>query len=134
MFSKLKNNLQKIPALACLLLAGDTSPFSSELDTRQADMVRAFNETSGFSVQDLALSNMLQRILMAFMSILGLIFIILIVYGGYQWLTAKGNEQQASKAKETITHAIWGIIITVSAYTIAYFVLSFVMSGGLEAI
>jgi hypothetical protein len=37
-----------------------------------------------------------------FLSLLGVIFIILIILAGYWWMTASGDEQKLTKAKDTI--------------------------------
>ena len=54
---------------------------------------------------------------------LGMIFLILMLYGGYLWMTAAGKEERVTKAKNLITAAIIGVIIVVSAYAISYFVI-----------
>ncbi|MCX6796279.1 MAG: hypothetical protein NTW06_02150, partial [Candidatus Falkowbacteria bacterium] len=56
------------------------------------------------------------------LSILGVFFIGLMIYGGYLWMTAMGKEQQVTKSKDLITAALIGLIIIVSAYAISYFV------------
>lgn len=58
------------------------------------------------------------------LSLVGILLIILIVYGGFLWMGAQGNEEQVAKAKGYIKNAIIGIIITLMAYSISYFVLS----------
>lgn len=58
----------------------------------------------------------------AFLSLLGVIFLILIIYAGYNWMTAAGDEQKVTKAKDTLTRAVIGLIITLGAYAIWYFV------------
>lgn len=63
------------------------------------------------------------RIASIFLSFLGLLMVILIIYGGFLWLTARGNEQQVDDAKHTIRSAIIGGIIILAAYTITGFVL-----------
>lgn len=57
-------------------------------------------------------------------SMLGIIFIALMIYGGYLWMTARGNEDQVEKSKKLITAAVIGLIIVLSAYAISYFVVS----------
>lgn len=52
------------------------------------------------------------------LSFVGIIFLLLTIYGGYLWMTAAGNEEQISKAKKIITAAIIGLIIIAGAYTI----------------
>ena len=62
-------------------------------------------------------------IIKIFLSLLGVIFIALMLYGGYLWMTARGNQEQVTKAKELITSAVIGLVIVVAAYAITYFAL-----------
>ena len=63
------------------------------------------------------------KIINIVLSMLGIIFLILMLYGGYLWMTAAGKEERVTKAKNLITAAIIGVIIVVSAYAISYFVI-----------
>ncbi|MFA6198214.1 MAG: hypothetical protein WC734_03635 [Patescibacteria group bacterium] len=54
---------------------------------------------------------------------LGVIGVILVVYAGFLWMTAAGNDEQISKAKGIITAAIIGLIIVILAFAIVQFVL-----------
>lgn len=54
----------------------------------------------------------------------GIIFMILIVYGGYNLITARGNEEKEEKALKIIRPAIVGLVIILTAYGITYFVAS----------
>jgi cbb3-type cytochrome oxidase subunit 3 len=56
-----------------------------------------------------------------FISFLGVIFLILMIYGGYLWMLARGNEQEVEKAKTIIQNALIGLIIVFMAYGITYF-------------
>ena len=67
------------------------------------------------------------------LSFLGVVFLILAIYGGYLWMTARGNEEQTTKAKNTITAAIIGIVIVLSAYAISYLVISKLGAGTLTS-
>ncbi len=59
------------------------------------------------------------------LAFLGVIFLILMIYGGYQWMTAAGNEQQVEKAKNIIRDAIIGLIVVLAAYGITYTIYNF---------
>ncbi|MDP3836646.1 MAG: pilin [bacterium] len=59
----------------------------------------------------------------AALSLLGIIFVVLIIYAGFNWMTASGNEESVSKAKKIITSAVIGLIIVLSAWGIWTFVL-----------
>lgn len=56
------------------------------------------------------------------LSLVGTIFLILTVYAGILWMTARGNEEHVKKAKEIITASIIGLVIVLSAYAVTYFV------------
>lgn len=58
-----------------------------------------------------------------FLGLLGTIFLILILYGGFLWMTAAGNEERIKKATQVIGRAVIGLIIVAMAYGITYFVL-----------
>lgn len=55
----------------------------------------------------------------AVLSLLGMLFTILIIYGGFRWMTARGNSQQVDEAKETIKNATIGLALVLFAYVIA---------------
>jgi len=55
---------------------------------------------------------------------LGLIAVIIILYGGFVWMTAGGNEERIAKAKKIITAAVVGLIIVLLAWAIVIFVVA----------
>jgi len=56
------------------------------------------------------------------MTFLGIIAVVMVLYGGFVWLTAAGNEENVSRAKKIITAAIIGLVIILAAYLIINFV------------
>ncbi len=54
----------------------------------------------------------------------GGIFLITMIYAGYLWMTAQGNQEQVEKAKKIIINSSIGLAIILSAYAITYFFLS----------
>lgn len=48
----------------------------------------------------------------------GLIMILLIIYAGFLWGTAAGDDSKVKKAKNIITAAVIGLVIIFSAYAI----------------
>ena len=69
------------------------------------------------------LSGAIARIINYILGLLGVIFALLIIYGGWLWMTAGGNEDQVAKGRKYLTNSIIGIIIILSAYSITWFVL-----------
>ena len=58
------------------------------------------------------------------LGILGVILVIIIVYAGFLWMTARGNDEQVQKAKKIIREAITAIIIILLARIITEFILT----------
>jgi TRAP-type C4-dicarboxylate transport system permease small subunit len=59
----------------------------------------------------------------AVLSLLAIIFIVLIVLGGFRWMTSAGNATKIETAKETITNAVIGLVVVLAAYAISEFIL-----------
>jgi hypothetical protein len=57
------------------------------------------------------------------LSMISVIFFVLMVYGGFMWMTAHGDESQITKARETIIAAVIGIVIILASYAITKFVM-----------
>jgi len=57
------------------------------------------------------------------LSLLGIIALCFILYAGFKWMTAGGNEETVTMAKKTLSAAVIGLVIILSAYAITNFVL-----------
>lgn len=53
-----------------------------------------------------------------FLTLLGLVTFIFLVYGGIMILTAQGNDEKVTEARKIIMYAILGVIVIVLAYAI----------------
>ena len=56
------------------------------------------------------------------LGLMTLIAVVLIIYGGFVWLTAAGNEENVEKAKKIISAAVIGLIVILLAWAIVIFV------------
>ncbi|MDD4901604.1 MAG: hypothetical protein PHE24_00505 [Patescibacteria group bacterium] len=63
-------------------------------------------------------------VIQALLSLLGVIFISLIIYGGITWMTAEGEETKIEKAQSILRSAIIGLVVVLAAYAISFFVIS----------
>jgi len=61
----------------------------------------------------------------------GVIFIILIIYAGFLWMTAKGNESQVEKAQSILKTSIIGVVIIGMSYALTRLVGSLISGAGL---
>jgi TRAP-type C4-dicarboxylate transport system permease small subunit len=63
------------------------------------------------------------KIINVVVSLLGLIAVVLIIIGGFQWMTSGGEEEKIMKAKQLMINGIIGLVIIVLAYAIATFII-----------
>ena len=71
------------------------------------------------------------KIVGAALAFIGILFFVLMIYGGFLWMTARGNEENVTKAKELIIAAVIGLVIVLAAYAItAYIGEALTESGG----
>ena len=82
---------------------------------------------TGLSVADprVIIANII-RIALGF---LGIVAVVLIIYGGWVWMTANGEEEKVQKAKKILTGAAIGLVICLSAFALANFILSRLISA-----
>lgn len=71
---------------------------------------------------DTSFASILGLVINVALSLLGVIFMFIIILAGYQWMSAQGNEQNVSKAKESMTRAIMGLIVVISSYAVWTFI------------
>jgi len=75
------------------------------------------------------LAETIGQIIKGALSLLGVIFMLLVIYGGFLWMTAAGNEEQITKAKNILKASIIGLIIVIGAYAIAFFVVNQIVTA-----
>ncbi|MFH1712133.1 MAG: MMCAP2_0565 family pilin-like conjugal transfer protein [Patescibacteria group bacterium] len=111
--------------VALLLAAGfiffvifSNSAFA-QIDVSSADTVA---EDVGFS--DRTLPEIIGGILKVFLGTLGVIFLVIVIYAGFLWMTAGGDDEKVAKAKKLIINGVIGLIIILSAYAITTFIVN----------
>ncbi len=62
--------------------------------------------------------------------LVGFLFFVLMFYGGYLWMTARGSEDQISKAKRVLIAAVIGLALIVAAYAVTAFIVGRAVSAG----
>lgn len=70
------------------------------------------------------LTLMIARIIRAFFGLLGIVAVGLIVWAGFVWMTAGGNEEKVGQAKKMIINATIGLAVILLSFAIASFIVS----------
>ena len=63
----------------------------------------------------------ISKIIGVFLGLLGIIAVVIVLMGGFTWMTAGGNEEKVTKAKDMIIAGVIGLAIILAAYAIAGF-------------
>ncbi len=77
-------------------------------------------EPTGIEKEDV--TEVLARVIKTLLSIAGLIFFILMVYGGMVWMTAQGNDDRVEKGRKIVTQAVIGIAIMAASFGATNFI------------
>jgi len=84
----------------------------------------SFTGQAGYETADqYTLARIIGVVIQAFLSLLGIIFVVLMIYAGYNWMMAQGEEDKVVKAKDTLKRAVIGLVITIGAYAISTWVI-----------
>lgn len=115
-------NLLSVPVVAAV------EP-SNSADTNSAALERLENlvkdqEPSTFDEMTNAetLTEFIGLIISVVLGLLGVIFMALMLWAGYTWMTAGGNEEKVSQAGHAIKVAIIGLLIVIGSFAIWRFV------------
>ncbi len=84
--------------------------------------------TNGFGVNQYSdvhqPGQIVNNIINILFGLLGIVAVVLIMYGGFLWLTAAGEEDKAQQGTKLIFQAFIGLAIILAAYMLAYFILA----------
>lgn len=88
------------------------------------------SEGAGFAeATETSASSYLGSIIQYALSFLGVIFIVLLIYGGFIWMTAQGDAEEVTKAKDIIYNALIGLVIVLAAFVITQYIFRAVITS-----
>jgi hypothetical protein len=140
MIQKLKNKLVILASLI-MIAAPFGMPVAASAAVSSTDINEGICAGSNFNVggngggcndsgtQD-NLNKLLTKIINIISAIVGVVAVIMIIYGGFKYITSGGDSNNVSGAKNTIIYAIIGLVIVALAQLIVHFVLN--TSSGLN--
>lgn len=115
--------LKKIRKISLLgLLFGGIALAGAPAVQAQINTGIEYGSSTGLSGGNI--TTMIGRIIQAFLGILGVVALVLIIYAGFLWMTAGGNDEQITKAKRMMAQAVIGLAIVLSSFAITSFVVS----------
>ena len=115
-------------ALALPALLGGHFAFAQETSAH-SDLSDYFGGTTGATFATEAglgsgdLVSTVASIINVILGFLGVIAVVIILFGGFKWMIAGGDKTKVDEARKWIFSGITGLVIILSAYAIASFVI-----------
>lgn len=85
----------------------------------------AGDEGAGFNIQGSGTDTLLTTVgtlIRTALGFLGVICLLLVLWAGWLWMTAGGDDKAVGKAKTIMQNAVIGLVIILSAYAISSFI------------
>jgi hypothetical protein len=79
------------------------------------------------------IQTVISRLISAALSLVGAIFFVMFLWGGWLWMSAGGDAAKVKKATTTLTNAVIGLVIVAAAYGITSFVIDTLAKGAAKA-
>ena len=92
-------------------------------DQAEADRLFGIGYGSTTGLGDRDVRTTISGVINVALSLLGIVALVIILVGGFQWMTAGGNEEKVTEARKRIFAGIIGLAIILSAYAVARFVI-----------
>jgi len=83
--------------------------------------------STGLGNKDLRV--IIAEIIRVALGFIGAVFLLLLLYGGFIYMTAAGNPEQVEKAKKILKNAVIGLLIILLSYSITYFILRYLLAA-----
>lgn len=93
-----------------------------QIVSAQASLGLETGAATGLGTRDL--KDIISLIIRIFLGFLGLIAVVMIIYGGYIWMTAAGNLDNVDKGKKILINAIIGLVVILVSYAVVTFVIN----------
>ena len=112
--------------ITALLLLAPMSAFAQGADNL------GINALNNANLGQRDLKDSIAQIINVILGFLGVIAVLIILLGGFKWMTSQGSSDKVDEAKKLIGAGIVGLIIILAAYAIARFVLEEVYNATLN--
>jgi hypothetical protein len=114
--------------IALMSFAASASPITGTPPADPSDSNYGLDDMSEIDLGQNAgvrdVKNSIADVINIVLGFLGVIAVVIIIYAGFKWMTAGGNEDAVGESKKMIIQAIIGLVIIFLAWIIAGFVIN----------
>ena|ERR1700752_4363487 len=108
--------------------------FADSTSTAQSEVCAGANQgntdSSGGGCTSGSLDPIIKSVINIMSIIVGIIAVIVLIYGGFRYVTSAGDTAKVTAARTTIVYALVGVVIVALAQIIVQFVLNRVVTNG----
>lgn len=119
-----KKSIITLGILSLIIVGGVMTPESASAGGPTATINLGMDHVGNSALGNVDPRDMAIRILNIMMTFLGMIAVLIILLGGFKWMTAAGNDDKVAEAKKLLAAGIIGLIIIFASYGIALFVIN----------
>lgn len=112
-----------VPSGNALAQAGEGEGGSSENQGGAANTIQDAVNDIGGDTETRTVTGIVKVIINVLLYFIGALSVIMIIFGGFKYVTSAGDSNGVSSAKSTIMYAVIGLIVSVLAFTLVNFVL-----------
>lgn len=110
---------------ATLGLVYTQNAFAAGLSNVQSGVTKTETEAGGLTMQQV-----INTVIGTMLFIVGLLAVIMLIYGGIRYVTSHGDKAQVTAAKETIMYAVVGLVVAIAAFAVVQWITNDVFKGG----
>lgn len=104
-------------ALSTVLVAAPVA-----VESASAQVQDGLNMTKTADTQNTSVNTLIRNVINILLWAIGIVSVIMIIIGGFRYVTSNGDSSQVTAAKNTIMYSVIGLIIAIFAYGIVNFV------------
>mgnify|MGYP000265065882 CR=1 FL=1 len=110
-------------ALGVSMIVGFSLPAAAACGS-VGDCINQGLHASGADSTPLSIHSLMGKITNILLFLMGSVSVIMIIIGGFRYVTSQGDQTQVQSAKNTILYSIVGIVVAILAYAAVNFVVS----------
>ncbi len=78
----------------------------------------------------LTMQQVINTVIGTMLFVVGLLAVVMLIYGGIRYVTSHGDKAQVTAAKETIMYAVVGLVVAIAAFAVVQWITNDVFKGG----
>ncbi|MFA6171313.1 MAG: hypothetical protein WCW77_02820 [Patescibacteria group bacterium] len=119
----MKKNLVKLLMIVFLMLPVLSLAAMPALAATEANTLFGLNTGEQIGLGNTGPKDIIVNLVQVALGFLGIIAVIIILIGGFKWMTAQGNDDKVAEARKLIQAGIIGLVIILAAWGITYWVI-----------